>query len=67
MFKFISIVLALIPVFLLLRAVVGRSAVLSRAVADFRRQVDYLVWVMLLVIAVGLVYSVVNLMHPLWR
>jgi ABC-type phosphate/phosphonate transport system permease subunit len=51
-FKLISILLAAIPVFLFLRGVVGRSSTMKRAVSDFRRQIDCLVWVMLFVIAV---------------
>jgi hypothetical protein len=65
MFKLISLLLAAIPVFLFLRAVLGRSTTAKRAVSDFRRRVDYLVWVMLVLIAVGLVYSVVSYMS-LW-
>ncbi len=67
MFKLISILIALTPLFLFVRAVVGRSPTMKKAVADLRRQIDYLVWIMLLVIAVGIVYSIINLIHPLWR
>jgi hypothetical protein len=66
MFKFISILLALIPVFLFLRAVVGRSATVKRAVADFKRQLDYVVWVLLFIIATAMLYSLISLVHPLW-
>jgi hypothetical protein len=66
MFKFISILLALIPVFLFLRAVVGRSATVKRAVADFKRQLDYVVWVLLFIIAAAMLYSLISLVHPLW-
>jgi hypothetical protein len=62
MFKLISLLLAAIPVFLFLRAVFGRSTAMKRAVSDFRRRVDYLVWAMLVLIAIGLVYSVVSYM-----
>ena len=66
MFKLISILIALIPLFLFVRAVFGRSTAMKKAVSDVRRQIDYLVWVMLLVIAVGIVYSVIALFHPSW-
>jgi hypothetical protein len=59
-FKLISLLLAAIPAFLFLRAVFGRSTAMKRAISDFRRQLDYLVWIMLIVIAVGLVYSLVS-------
>jgi hypothetical protein len=38
---------------------------MKRAVSGFRRQLDYLVWTMLIVIAIGLVYSLVSYMR-LW-
>jgi ABC-type phosphate/phosphonate transport system permease subunit len=66
MFKLIGIVVALIPVFLFLRNIFGRSAVVKNAVVEFQKQIDYLVWVILFLIAVGLVYSLVNLVHPMW-
>ena len=67
MLKLISILLALLPVFLLLRALFGRSRVVKQAVSDVRRQIDYLVWVMLALIAVAVAYSLVALLLPLWR
>ena len=66
MFKLIGIVVAIIPVFMFLRAVFGRSVVMKQAVSEFQRQIDYLVWVILFLIAVGFVYSLVNLIHPVW-
>lgn len=67
MFKLISMLIAAIPLFLFVRAVVGRSTAMKKAVSDLRRQIDYLIWVMLIAIAVGIVYSVVTLIQPLWR
>ena len=66
MFKLIGIVIAIIPVFLFLRAIFGRSAVMKQAASDFQRHIDYLMWVILFLLAVGLVYSLVNLFHPRW-
>ena len=67
MFKFISILTLLIPVFLFLRTLLRRSPVVSKAVADFRRQIDYLVWIILFTIAAATIYSLVSLIYPMWR
>jgi hypothetical protein len=67
MFKLISILIALIPVFLFLRAVLGRSATGRRAAADFKRQIDFVVWALLFIIAAAMLYSLISLVHPLWR
>jgi hypothetical protein len=67
MFKLISILIALIPVVLLLRSVIGRSATMKRAVADFKRQIDFLVWVILLMTAAAIIYSVITLVLSVWR
>jgi hypothetical protein len=67
MFKLISILIALIPVFLFLRAVLGRSATVRRAAADFKRQIDFVVWALLFIIAAAMLYSLISLVHPLWR
>jgi hypothetical protein len=62
MYKLIGIILAAIPVVLFLRTIfAGRSQKRSQAVSDFKRQVDYLVWAMLLLIGCGFVYSIVKL------
>jgi hypothetical protein len=62
MYKLITIAVAAIPVVLFLRAVFpGQSKKLSQAASDFRRQVDYLVWAMLILIGCGIVYSIVKL------
>jgi ABC-type multidrug transport system permease subunit len=57
MYKSISIILAAIPFILFLRAIfIGRLR-RSRAVSDFRKQIDYLVWIILILIVCGLIYS----------
>ena len=66
MFKLFSILIALVPVFLLLRAVIGRSTVMKRAVADFKRRIDVLVWIILLMMAGAIIYSVITLVLA-WR
>jgi hypothetical protein len=59
MYKLIGIILAAIPVVLFLRAIfAGQSKKKSQAVSDFKRQIDYLIWAMLLLIGCGFVYSI---------
>jgi hypothetical protein len=59
MFKLIMIILAAIPVVLFLRSIFpGQSKKMSQAMSDFKKQVDYLVWMMLLLIGCGLAYSI---------
>jgi hypothetical protein len=67
MFKFISILTLLVPVFLFLRTLLRHSTVASKAAADFRRQIDYLVWVILFTVAAATLYSLVNLLYPMWK
>ncbi len=66
MFKLITFILAAIPVVLFVRAILGgplrRAPAVSRAVADFKRQVDYVVWAILILVACGMVFSVVKLL-----
>jgi len=57
MYKLISIILAAIPVILFLRSIFIGQLKRSQAVSDFRKQVDYLVWIILILIGCGLVYS----------
>jgi hypothetical protein len=67
MYKLITILVAAIPIVLFVRAVFfRRSKVLKVAASDFRRQVDYLVWVILLAIGCGIVYSVGRLIYSAW-
>lgn len=62
MYKVIGIILAAIPAYLFIRAVfTGQSKRRTQAVSDFKKQIDYLVWLMLLFIGCGLVYSIVTL------
>jgi hypothetical protein len=68
MYKLIVILAGLIPVVLFLRTVLfGRSKVLKGAAADFRRQVDYLVWAILFVIGCALLYTVGQLVYSMWQ
>jgi hypothetical protein len=68
MYKLITILVALIPIILFVKTVFfGRSQVLKQASAELRRQIDYLVWAILFVVACGIVYSTINLLHPIWK
>ena len=67
MYKLIAILVAAIPVILFLRTVFGRSQAMKRASSELRRQIDYMVWAILFFILCGIVYSVVNLIHPILK
>ena len=64
MYKLISIILAAIPVILFLRTIFIGQVKRSQAVSDFRKQIDYLVWIILILIGCGLVYSLGKLILP---
>ncbi len=67
MFKLITLLLAAIPVILFLRAFFpGQSKAMKQAVADLKKQIDYLVWLILLAIACAILYSVGKLIYFLW-
>jgi hypothetical protein len=67
MFKLITILVAAIPIIVFLKTVFGRSRVVKQASAEFRKQVDYLVWIILFVMACGIVYSTISLVHSIWK
>ena len=68
MYKLITILAAAIPIILFLRTIFfGRSKAMKLAVSDFRKQIDYLVWVILFAICCGIVYSVGKLIYSLWN
>ncbi|HLH98962.1 MAG TPA: hypothetical protein VKW08_27955 [Xanthobacteraceae bacterium] len=67
MFKVVSILFMLISAFLFLRAIFGRTRFMKRAISDLRREIDYLVWIMLVMIGAAIVYSAVVLIEPSWR
>jgi O-antigen/teichoic acid export membrane protein len=67
MYKFIGIALAVMPVVLFLRAIfMGRSKKRSQAVSEFKKQLDYAVWVILFFIGCAFVYSVGKLVFQFW-
>jgi hypothetical protein len=66
MLKLITILAAMIPVILFVKNVFfKRSKVLREASAEFRKQVDYLVWGILILIGLGLLYSVGRLVYSM--
>jgi membrane-anchored protein YejM (alkaline phosphatase superfamily) len=68
MYKLITILAAAIPVILFVKTVFfGRSKVMREASSAFRRQVDYLVWAIVFLVACALLYSVGSLIYPLWK
>jgi hypothetical protein len=68
MSKLIVIIAAAVLVIFMLRAIfAGRSLKALRAFSEFKKQFDYLVWVILFVIGCVFVYSVANLIHSTWR
>lgn len=67
MFKLISLLFTAVMAFLFLRAVFGRTTVMKRAMSNLRKEVDFVVWVMLVLIAVAIVYSAVVLIEPAWK
>ena len=68
MYKLITILVAAIPIILFLRTIFfGRSKAMKLAVSDLRKQIDYLVWVILLAIGCGIVYSVGKLIYSMWN
>jgi hypothetical protein len=67
-YKLIVIIAAAMPAILLLRAIFGRrSQRASRAFSDFKKQLDYLVWAILIVVGCGFLYSAASLIHSMWR
>lgn len=68
MYKLIAILIASMPVILFLRTVLfGQSKRMKEASSAFRKQVDYLVWMILFLVACALLYSVGTLIHSIWK
>jgi hypothetical protein len=62
MLKLIAFIVAAIPIVLLVKAIFfGKSGKNAKALADFKRQVDYVVWAILVIVACGIVYSLARL------
>jgi len=68
MIKLIAILVAAMPIILFLRTVFFKqSKVMKEASAAFRRQVDYLMWAIMFLVACALVYSIGTLIHSFWK
>jgi hypothetical protein len=68
MYKLIAILVAAMPIILFLRTVFFRqSKVMKEASSAFRKQVDYLVWMILFLVACALVYSIGTLVYSIWK
>jgi hypothetical protein len=66
MYKIIAIILAVMPIVLFLRAIFMRSKKRSQAVSEFKKQLDYAVWVILFFIGCAVVYSIGKLIYQFW-
>ena len=67
MLKLITLLAAAIPVILFLKNIFfRRSKVMQQASAEFRKQIDYLVWGILLLIGCGIAYAVGRLVYSIW-
>jgi len=68
MYKLIAILIAAMPIILFLRTVFFKqSKVMKEASAAFRRQVDYLVWSILFLVACAILYSAGTLIYSFWK
>jgi len=68
MYKLIAILVAAMPIILFLRTVFFKqSKVMKEASSAFRKQVDYLVWMILSLVALALIYSIGTLIYSFWK
>ncbi len=65
MLKLIGIIIVAMPAILFVRAMFMGSKRRTQAVSDFSRQVDYMVWAILVLIGVVLVFSIGKLILDL--
>jgi len=62
MYKLIIILAGMIPLILFVKNVFfSRSQALKKASADLKRQIDYLVWTILVLVGLGIAYSLFKL------
>jgi hypothetical protein len=66
MYKLIGIALAIMPIFLFLRAIFMRSKKRSQAVSEFKKQLDLAISLILFFIGCAIVYSVGKLIYQYW-
>jgi len=65
MYKLIGLILAAMPVILFLRAMFMGSKKRAQAVSDFKKHVDYVVGVILVLIGCGLALSIGKLIYDM--
>jgi hypothetical protein len=67
MIKLITILAASIPIILFVKNLFfKKSKVLQQASSEFRKQIDYLVWGILILVGCGIVYSFGRLIYSMW-
>jgi hypothetical protein len=68
MYKLITILAAAIPIILFLKTVFfGKSRIMREASAEFRKQIDYLVWGIVFLVGCVLVYSIGTLIYSFYK
>ncbi len=68
MLKLITILAASIPLILFVKNLFfKKSRVLQKASAEFRKQIDYLVWGILFLVVCGIVYAFGRLIYSMWN
>jgi hypothetical protein len=67
MVKLITLLAAAIPVLMFLKSILGKSRVMREASKEFRKQVDYLVWGILILIGCAIVYSAGALIYSIYK
>jgi hypothetical protein len=63
MLKLIGIIVAAMPLILFMRAFFMGSKRRSQAMNNFKRHIDYAVWAILVMIGLGLVFSIGKLVY----
>ena len=67
MYKLIGVILAAVPIVLFLKAIMGQSRKRSQAVLDFKKHMDYVFWVIMLLVGCGVIYSLGKLLYEFAR
>ena len=66
-YKLIGVILAAVPIVLFLKAIMGQSRKRSQAVSDFKKHMDYVFWVIMLLVGCGVIYSLGKLLYEFAR
>jgi hypothetical protein len=65
MFKLIGLIVAAMPVFLFLRSILKGRLKRSEAISNFKKQVDFAVWAIIILVSCGFVFSLGKLIYDL--